>query len=65
MTYITTEQKYDLIDQRVTLDGKPAKISGARQEFATVATIATDGPAVQFSWEAVSRVVAAGGAFKS
>lgn len=65
MKYITTEQKYNLIEARVTLDGKPAKVSGARKQFATVATLDTDGPAIEFAWPTVARVVAAGGAFKS
>jgi hypothetical protein len=62
---ITTEQKYELIAARVTLDGKPAKISGTRQQFATVATIDPNGPAVEFSWPAVARIVATGGKFKA
>ena len=65
MTLITTEQKYELISARVTLDGKPAKISGARMQFATVATLDASGAAVEFSWQAVARIVAAGGKFKS
>lgn len=62
---ITTEQKYDLINVRVTLNGKPAKISGARMQFATVATLDSSGTAVEFSWPAVARIVAAGGKFKA
>lgn len=49
----------------VTLDGKPAMIMGARNAFATVATLNVDGPAVEFAWPTVARIVANGGAFKS
>lgn len=63
--YATTERKYELIEARVTLDGKPAKISGARQQFAVVATLNPDGPAVEFAWTTVARVVANGGQFHS
>lgn len=64
-TFITTEQKYELAEARVTLDGKPATIRGVRNQFATVATVAVDGPAVEFAWTTVARVVANGGAFRS
>lgn len=62
---VTTEQKYELIAAHVTLDGKPAKISGARQQFATVATLNASGAAVEFAWTTVARIVVAGGKFKS
>jgi hypothetical protein len=41
----------------VTLDGKPAKISGARAESAYV-TALPGGPAVEYAWPTVARVVA-------
>jgi hypothetical protein len=62
---VTTEQKYELIAQHVTLNGKPAKISGARQQFAMVATLNSEGAAVEFAWTTVARIVAAGGKFKA
>lgn len=62
---ITTEQKYELIASRVTLNGKPAKVSGARLQFATVATLNSDGAAVEFAWPTVARIIAAGGKFKA
>lgn len=39
-----------------TLDGKPARITGRLNEFATVATI-PDGPSVEFSWQTVDRIM--------
>jgi hypothetical protein len=62
---MTTSAKYDLCwTPDVTLDGKPAKISGARLPFARV-TALPDGPGYEWAWETVARVVAAGAAFKS
>ena len=50
---------------RCTLDSKPATISGRLNQFATV-SILPDGPAVEFAWETVSRVMGLrGGEFKS
>ena len=49
---------------RVTLDGADAIICGWRCPFATVAR-RSGGQAVEFAWETVERVVAAGGAFRS
>lgn len=46
----------------VTLDGKPAIVRGARLPFAKVGYL--NGPAVEFSWEAVERVLDGGGQFK-
>jgi len=48
----------------VTLDGKRAKISGYRNDFATV-TALPDGARYEWAWPTVARIVAAGGAFKS
>ena len=55
--------KYGCVD--VTLDGQPAKIIGFAMRFATIVTIDPHGPHFEWSWEAVDRIVAAGGAFKS
>jgi hypothetical protein len=41
----------------VTLDGQPAKVSGARAGSAHVTAI-PDGPAVELAWAEVARVVA-------
>ena len=58
------EEKDCLREARVTLDDLPAVLSGFRMPYAIV-TILPDGPEVSFSWEAVRRVVAKGGDFKS
>ncbi|KXO93005.1 Uncharacterised protein (plasmid) [Tsukamurella tyrosinosolvens] len=50
----------------ITLDGRPASIGGARNDFASVST--TDGGPlvdVEFAWATVARVVDAGGDFRS
>ena len=49
----------------VTLDGEPAWIHGYRNDFATVATIDASGPAFDWSWRAVARVVSRGGRFSA
>jgi len=49
----------------VTLDGMPAMIMGAAGQFAQVATLHIGGPAIEFAWPTVARIVANGGAFKS
>jgi hypothetical protein len=63
-TILTLTQKYDLIAAVVTLDGKPAKVSGALQPFATVAQLPS-GNAVEFAWSTVARIVAKDGSFRS
>lgn len=49
---------------RVELNGEPAVICGFRCKFATVAQV-PDGLAYEWNWDAVGRVVAAGGRFHS
>lgn len=58
----SVEQRRALGDARVTLDGKPARITGFRMAFAT---IQSDDDSVEFSWEAVAHIVATGGDFFS
>jgi hypothetical protein len=60
----TLEQRYELCAAEVTLDGKRAKITGARLEFARV-TVLPDGPGYEWAWPTVARIVAAGGRFQS
>ena len=62
---ITDETKWDLVNAEVTLDGKRAKISGAKSKFATVWQFDNSAISAQWSWEAVARVVANGGKFKT
>lgn len=48
----------------VTLDGRPAKVSGVYNDSATVWSL--DGTvSVPFSWDAVKRIVVDGGKFTS
>ena len=49
----------------VTLDGEPAMVMGAANRFAQVATLRGCGPAVEFAWPTVARIIADGGAFRS
>lgn len=66
MPKLTLQAKRELCwTEDVTLDGKPAKIMGAANAYATVATLNVDGPAVEFAWPTVVRIVASGAAFKS
>lgn len=51
----TYEQRRDLGDTRVTLDGKPARITGFRLPFAW---IQSNDDTVEFAWSTVARVVA-------
>lgn len=66
---MTTDQKYALIDRahelKITLDGKPATLAGAKQPFAGVAALDGSTGWVQFSWDAVARILNSGGQFKS
>lgn len=64
MAHPNLVDRYALCDTPVTLDGKPAKIAGAKRDFATIRTL-PDGASYEWAWETVARVVANGGAFKS
>lgn len=52
-------------DSPVTLDGSPAIVRGAFQPFAIVALANGKGGDVQFSWQAVARIMSNGGNFAS
>jgi hypothetical protein len=39
------------------LDGKPARVTGRRNDFATVQTLDAKGPSVEFAWETVERIM--------
>lgn len=56
--------RHSLVLATVTLNGKRARISGIRNDYATV-TDSTTGMSVEFAWPTVARVVASGGTFKS
>jgi hypothetical protein len=62
---ITHEQKVMLCTRSdITLNGRPARISGPRERFATIIDRGT-GLGAQWAWETVARVCAADGAFRS
>lgn len=50
--------------QSVMLNGSPAILCGAKNEYATVRSLET-GVTADFPWPAVSRVLARGGEFRS
>jgi hypothetical protein len=59
------EARRALCEAKVTLDGKPAKIIGAAEQYATVHQT-PDGFGWHWSWTAVAHIVAnRGGAFRS
>jgi len=63
----TTEQKR-LADkwagEECTLDGKPARVLGRLNDFATIAQI-PDGKKAEWTWDKVERIMYGGGSFKS
>lgn len=58
------DQRQTLCAAQVTLNGQPARVSGALRDFARVTDTRT-GLSAEWSWAAVARVVAKGGAFQS
>ena len=67
---MTTSAHYKSIDERrklivatVTLNGKPAKISGVYNDVATVWLIESPAVSADFGWSTVGRIVAHGGDF--
>lgn len=61
---MTYEKKKELSQtQNITLDGKPAIISGLRTDFALVRQIG--GYGFEWAWESVQNVIEKGGNFKS
>lgn len=59
------DKRRELCAAVVTLDGRPAKISGALRRHPVVWVLDDPRISVAFTWESVERVIAAGGAFKS
>lgn len=57
-------ERQALCEAVVTLNGNPGRVSGAGCDFARV-TDTTTGLSAQWSWQAVARVIAKGGAFTS
>ena len=62
-TQKTSAEKY--AGEICTLDGEPARIVGRLLHFATVRTIRDGGPAFEYAWETVARVMENGGKFHS
>lgn len=63
-TEMSTPEKLRLCEGQVTLNGEPAQVSGLYMPFAKVTSLVT-GLHCEFSWQAVARVRAKGGAFSS
>lgn len=54
-TQMSLDERRELCQGRVTLDGQPAVVGGVRNDYATVASL--DGKlAGEWSWQAVRRV---------
>lgn len=51
-------------DAKVTLNGQHARITGLKRDFATIVNIKS-GESHEWSWNAVERIVAKGGAFEA
>jgi hypothetical protein len=62
--YPTLDERMALCEAKVTLNGKPAWISGARLRFAAVTDRKT-GLSAEWAWPTVARIVARDGAFES
>lgn len=69
MTTKTRNYRFDLIDHAnamgITLDGHPAAMAGAREAFGVVRMLSGKGGDVEYSWAAIERILAKGGAFVS
>jgi hypothetical protein len=63
--FVGLDERRELANTEVTLNGRRAVICGVQNQFATVATI-PNGPAFEWAWPAVRRIVKEkGGAFKN
>jgi hypothetical protein len=69
MTQKIRDYRFDLIDKAnqmgVTLDGQPAAMAGARATYGVVRLLSGKGGDVEYSWPAIERILAKGGAFVS
>lgn len=64
VTQAVREKRMEFCMAKVTLNGLRARVSGVRNPFATVTQFGT-GLSAEWSWEAVERIIANGGKFKS
>lgn len=69
---MTTTEHFPTLDERVaftgtpvTLDGRPARITGYRNAFATVTSVGDPARSAEWAWPTVARIVARGGNFQS
>lgn len=60
----TIEDRRELCALQVFIDGLPAKICGAKEDFATVYRIDRPSRQAQFAWKTVSYVCDRGGFFQ-
>ena len=62
---VTQAMKDAMVERRdITLNGKPAKITGRLMPFAMVSTLDMDGESFEYCWLAAQRNCDAGGHFK-
>lgn len=59
---LTLEQRRELCNARITLNGQPGTIRGAQCDFAVVSD--NNGRSFEWAWETVDRIVKNGGEFK-
>lgn len=63
--FMPLEQKIELCEAKVTLNGEPAKVSGYKNDFATITQIKS-GLSAEWSWQTVEHIIKnKGGQFKS
>jgi hypothetical protein len=69
MTQKIRDYRFDLIDKAnamgITLDGQIAAMAGARNTYGVVRLLSGKGGDVEYSWPAIERILAKGGAFVS
>ena len=61
---VSTDVRRELCKASVTLDGVKAIVCGVCNDYATVKAL-PNGASYEWSWQAVERIVANGGAFNS
>lgn len=62
--YPTRDERQAMCGMAVTLNGKPAKVSGVNLDFARVTDKAT-GLSCEWAWPTVRRIIERGGKFQS
>lgn len=65
MAISTIDARRKLCASFVTLNGKPAKISGVNNTAATVWIIASPQTSADFAWSTVAKIVERGGDFSA